>query len=274
MSSSNKIGNIDNQSSLIISTYNWPEALNACLKSILKQKTFPKEIIIADDGSSQDTRLLINKMKELFPIPIYHIWHEDNGFRKTIILNKAIKKATGSYIIQIDGDVVVNRNFIEDHLIASEQGCFIRGSRAILNYKTSQFYLKYGKLTFITKLFLYFTQPAHSLRLFPFLSKYTFRKIKSGENVKGCNISFWKADIVNVNGYDNTLKGWGHEDEELCLRLVNFKVTKKIIRFSAVAFHLYHKFLSRADEKYHTNLLEKIKSQKVIRTQNGLSEID
>src|ERR1700712_962551 len=102
--------------SLVISTYNWPQALELCLKSVATQKHLPDEVIIADDGSGEETRLLIDKYKKDFPVPLLHLWHEDKGFRKTIILNKAINQSSFEYIIQVDGDVILEKHFISDHL--------------------------------------------------------------------------------------------------------------------------------------------------------------
>lgn len=261
------------QSTLIISTYNWPEALEACLKSVMKQSILPTEIIIADDGSTFETKDVICKYKKIISAPIIHVWHEDKGFRKTIILNKAIKKVSTDYIIQIDSDIILNKYFIEDHLCLAEKKCFVRGSRTILNNTISLNYLKYNRLPLLTKLFLSIEQPMHFVRLWPIISKLATRKVSSGEKVKGCNISFWKSDILEINGYNNELKGWGHEDEELCLRLVNLGVMKKTVRFSAIAAHLHHKLLSRKEESRHLDLLEEVKRKIIIRANNGLNEV-
>ena len=77
------------KTTLIISTYNWPEALKLVFESVLRQSILVDEIIIADDGSTETTRFLIDDYRDLFDIPIKHIWQDDLGFRKTIILNKA-----------------------------------------------------------------------------------------------------------------------------------------------------------------------------------------
>lgn len=97
------------KTSLLISTYNWCEALNLCLNSVLRQSQQPDEIVIADDGSREDTKLLIADFSKKSPVPIIHVWHEDIGFRKTIILNKAIAKCSSDYIIQIDGDLILHK---------------------------------------------------------------------------------------------------------------------------------------------------------------------
>ena len=106
--------------SLVTPTYNWPEALELLLKSVLNQSVLPDEVIIADDGSKPDTKLLIDQYKKDFPIPLIHIWHEDKGNRKPRIMNKAIAKANYEYIIEIDGDIIMNRYFIQDHLDLSQ----------------------------------------------------------------------------------------------------------------------------------------------------------
>ncbi len=103
------------KTSLLISTYNWPQALELILKSALNQTEMPDEILIADDGSTEETKELIENFKTKSTVPINHIWHEDKGFRKAIILNRAIAAAIGEYIIQIDGDCIMHRNFVKDH---------------------------------------------------------------------------------------------------------------------------------------------------------------
>lgn len=259
--------------SLIIATYNWPEALQLCLNSILRQTILPSEIIIADDGSDERTARLIQNFTQKSPFPIFHEWHEDKGFRKTIILNKAIKKASGSYIVQIDGDIIVDCHFIADHVRAAEKGCFIRGTRASLSPQATASMLAKGRLSIADKIQLAVKQPINTLRLYPIFAQLATRKEQSGRRVKGCNMSFWKEDLIAVNGYDNDLQGWGHEDEELSWRLVNLGVQKKIIKFSAIAYHLYHKQLSRKEEAIHREVTRKAKEEKVTKTNNGIERI-
>lgn len=259
--------------SLIIATYNWPEALKLCLNSVLRQTILPSEVIIADDGSDERTEKLIHDFTQKVSFPIIHEWHEDKGFRKTIVLNRAIRRASSPYIIQIDGDIIATPHFIEDHIRMAEEKCFIRGTRANLNAEITISTLDKGKLSTTNKLQLIMKQPTNALRLYPIIAKFATRKELSGRRVKGCNMSFWKKDLIAINGYDNNLQGWGHEDEELSWRLVNLGRQKKIIKFSAIAYHLYHKQLSRKEEPYHRDFMQKIKEEKITRTNNGLEEI-
>ena len=120
------------KTSIIVSTYNWPQALQICLGSILKQTVLPDEIVIADDGSTGETRRLIEEMQDKSNVPIAHVWHEDTGFRRTTIMNKAIARASGDYILQVDGDVILSPHFVSDHLELAEKNYFVCGSRVKL----------------------------------------------------------------------------------------------------------------------------------------------
>ena len=120
-------------SSLVIGTYNWPAALELCIKSALAQKSLPGEILIADDGSGPETHGLIRSLQNKTDIPIRHIWHEDLGFRLAHIRNKAIAAAKGDYIIQVDGDIIMHPWFVDDHLRFAKKNSFVRASRIYLD---------------------------------------------------------------------------------------------------------------------------------------------
>ena len=117
------------KTSLLISTYNWPEALELVLLSANNQSEQPDEILIADDGSSEETKNLIENFQKKLIVPIHHFWHEDTGFRKAIILNKAIAAAKGDYIIQVDGDCIMHKDFVRDHKALAQPNVYLFGSR-------------------------------------------------------------------------------------------------------------------------------------------------
>src|SRR5690606_18675103 len=117
--------------------YNWPEALKPCIQSILNQNHLPDEIIIADDGSKHQTKELVAQLQMESSIPIVHVWHEDLGFRLSEIRNKAIINAKGEYIIQIDGDILLDSHFISDHLALMQKKAFLCGSRVWVSKKQS-----------------------------------------------------------------------------------------------------------------------------------------
>lgn len=257
--------------SLIIATYNWAEALHCSLLSVKKQKVLPTEVIIADDGSDARTQALIHTLMETFPVPLIHVWQEDLGFRKSRILNKAVAQSAGEYIIQVDGDVLLDPSFVKDHLAAAEPGAFVRGTRARLTMERTESLLKNGDihLNFYSA-GVYNRLNAVRLPVFRSLGS---RKEMTSRNVRGSNLGFWKADFRRANGYNNELNGWGHEDEELAARFINNNVVKKIVKLSAVQYHLHHTELPRSDEPLHRRVIQDTLLTKVKRCSNGYENL-
>lgn len=252
------MSNTDLKASLIISTYNWPEALELCLLSVLRQKTTPVEVIVADDGSTASTADLIDTFRNKLPFPITHVWQDDKGFRKSQILNEAIRHSKGNYIIQIDGDVILNPWFISDHILVAEQATFVRGTRAMLSPKKTKELLQSKNIS-LSCFSKGVSHRLNALRLFPFRI-LGIRKELSSSRVRGSNLAYWKTDFIHINGYDNKLQGWGHEDEELAARFINNLVIKKIVKLGAIQFHLHHPFNSSENEESHRETIEHVKA--------------
>lgn len=255
--------------SLIISTYNWPEALNLCLQSVLHQSVLPNEIIIADDGSKEETRELINSFKKICKIPLIHVWHEDKGFRKTMIMNEAFTKVSYPYIVQIDGDIILHKDFIKDHIRFAQSKSFVSGSRVIIDEKLTKKLIqkKQWKFSIFTN---GLRNRLNGIRI-PFLSKFQEHYRQNDIiYVRGCNMAFWKEDLLKVNGYDEEITGWGREDNELAARLINTGICKRVIKFSAIAFHLHHNLRSRDSVDQNDVILNKTLSEKRIRCKQGI----
>src|SRR5690606_2551826 len=260
--------------SLIVSTYNWPLALNVCLKSVLQQSVMPAEIIIADDGSTSDTLQLVQKFTAESPVPVIHVWQPDDGFQLARIRNRAIAKVSTPYIIQIDGDLVLHRHFIKDHLRIKEPGHFVSGSRVLLSPETSERLLKHENPETVNKHKggkNFFNRYRSRL-----LQRYLSRRYKiTGKNkyyVKGCNMAFWKNDLVAVNGYNGAFTGWGREDSELAIRLINNGIKKKFLKMGGVAYHIYHREACRQMEEKNTVMMEDAIRQKLTKAEDGLSK--
>ncbi|MEE9350243.1 MAG: glycosyltransferase family 2 protein [Flavobacteriaceae bacterium] len=257
--------------SLIIATFNWIEALELTLISVLNQTTQPFEVIIADDGSNDETKQLIDTFRTKFEIPLVHVWHEDKGFRLAEIRNKAIVKAKGDFICQIDGDIILHPKYIEDYSRLIKPGFYYRGSRVRLTEKlaTERLQNKNINFTYFTKgLMSRFNAYRNS-----FLNKLMSTPILESKNALGCNMGFWKSDLIKVNGYSNDLVGWGHEDEELCARLINANVLKIKIKHKAIVFHIYHIERSADAANSHDENIELVRTKKIIRTKNGMNEV-
>ena len=242
---------------LLISTYNWVDALKRVLKGVLMQTVLPDEIVIADDGSREDTKKYIDSIRKQFSMPIIHVWHEDNGFRRSVILNKAIAQATGDYIIEIDGDVIPERHFIQDHVEVMKQGYFVCGSRVMLQEDGS-------------------VRPSHFVNLLRIkLLRKAFAAYKpkfSVRHVRGCNFAFWRKDFISVNGYNEEIVGWGHEDRELVFRLIFKGIKEKRLKFGGVIRHIYHGAPSMASKSHNFNLQCKTERNRAKWCENGVSK--
>jgi glycosyltransferase involved in cell wall biosynthesis len=240
---------------LVIATYNRPEALKLVLESVRHQLVLPDEIIIADDGSGESTKKLIDSYRKKFTISLKHFWHRDDGFQKTIILNQAIAGTQCDYIVQVDGDIVLHKYFIKDHIRAAEKGFYIRGSRVMLGENKSLFELEMEKLSNISAFSAGIHNRINALRI-PALAPLWTRKSSRSDNVSGCNCAFWREDFVKVNGYNNEIKGWGHEDIELAARFINIGLQQKKIKMIAVCYHLYHNYADRQYESMNYSIYE------------------
>lgn len=259
--------------SLIISTYNWPAALKACLQSILLQNRLPDEVIIADDGSGSETRDLVHLFQTHFPVPIVHVWHPDAGFQLAAIRNKAILAAQHEYIIQVDGDLILHPQFINDHLRLARRGSFLSGSRVLLPSDFSAQILQTGKIPPWTKLLLKGENRLNALR-FPALMRLLASEYKKNQPfyVKGCNMSFWREDLLRINGYNEAITGWGREDNELAVRLINSGKRRLFIKFGGICFHLFHPIVSRDMEDLNEQILSEAIKNKVITATKGIND--
>ena len=260
------------KTSLLIATYNWPEALELVLRCVLRQNRMPDEILIADDGSDDTTRAVIDTARDSTTVPIHHHWHEDQSYRKTTIVNRALAAATGDYIVQIDGDVLVHPAFVGDHCAFAAPKHFIRGYRIHLNEPQTARILS-------EKVFAFgpFAAGAgmafKSLRM-PMLSRVFRRDALDCTRVYGCNLSFWREDALAVNGYNNDFIGWGIDDQEFAARLNHLGVKRRKVRFAAKQYHLYHPESSRAMESKNQELLRSTMASDIIRCRNGILQDD
>ena len=259
--------------SLLISTYNRPEALNLCLKTVLQQVILPAEIIIADDGSTEETANLIKEFQKNFPIPIKHAWHPDEGFRAAAIRNKGIALCTQGYIVQIDGDIIIHPKFIADHLEMKRPGYFIVGSRVMLSPEQTAKLIEQGYVDFkkLRKERIAFNGFRNRF-LRNLLARLYKTKGRHRFYAKGANIAFFKNDVIRVNGYNEAFVGWGSEDRDVAIRLMNAGVKKLYIKMSAVCYHLYHQLNERNNELRNEDLMREAIDKKLVWVEDGLDK--
>ena len=257
-------------SSLLISTYNWPLALELVLLSVQKQTVLPTEVLIADDGSTDETKELILHLKKTFPIPIRHFWHENEGFRKAIILNKAIANSKADYIIQIDGDCIIHKNFIKDHLEFAAKKRFLFGSRVNIQKEHLSSLFKSKKITF--NLFSSGIKKRTRALHIPIFGKLYKETAELSRKFRGCNVSFYKKDFIAINGYNEDFKGWGREDSELIIRLLNNGVLGKRLRYCGIVYHIYHDEKPRDRLEFNDEIQQNSIKNKSIWCANGIDK--
>lgn len=258
--------------SLIVTTYNRPDALELVIKSIAAQSVMPLETIVADDGSKSDTADLISEYKKEFPVPLVHCWQEDDGFRLARSRNLAIARAKGDYIVMVDGDMVLHRHFIRDHLHIAKVNQFVQGRRVILTEEETANALKEKRIAFSVFSAGVKNKPnAISCRWLSDLVSGPFSK-RDHRAVRGCNMAFWRDDVLKVNGFNEGFVGWGREDSEFVVRILNSVIERKDLRFGGVAYHLYHKENPRQDLSANNRLLEEAISQKIAYCESGISQ--
>ena len=259
------------KASVVITTYNNPDYLRRVLEGYLNQTRLPDEILIADDGSTKDTFEMLKVMEKDSPVRLVHVWHEDRGFRAASIRNKAIAASIGEYIILSDGDTVPSRRLVEDHLRYSEEGRFIQGHRVLLGPEASKGFRSSG-ITLPALLRLMVTGGAGNLANALRLPVPVARVSVKRSGIRSCNMSFFRKDILGVNGFNEDFEGWGREDSELVERFYKYGLKRKDLKFRGCCYHLYHKEFDRASLDENTRLLEKTAAQSSYYCANGIDK--
>jgi glycosyltransferase involved in cell wall biosynthesis len=253
--------------SLIISTFNQVASLEKVFDGVRRQTRLPDEILIADDGSGEDTRALIEAFSRKLKVPVQHVWQSHDGFRKTIILNETLSRATGDYLVFTDGDCVPHPEFISDHAKLAEEGFWVQGRRCfVLEQHVPTFnasvipafgWMLTGKISGAAK----------GIR-WPFA---IVRRDTRQRGIIGCNMAFWRSDLINVNGYDEAYVGWGTgEDSDIGTRLYHLGRKRKFVYGRAITFHLNHPPAPRAHHAASLARLAATIQSRKIRCEHGL----
>jgi glycosyltransferase involved in cell wall biosynthesis len=256
--------------SLIVSTYNRPDALDLCLQSIAHQTHLPDEVIIGDDGSGNDTRKLIESFQTDFPAPLIHVWQEDKGFRLAMSRNRAVAASNFEYIIEIDGDLILHRDFIADHLRFAQKGHFLKGGRVLLSQKLSEKCCQSRKLPAIHFFSRGILRRPNTIRCISMSGYLSARYQKNKFTALGCNMSFWKEDYIQINGYDEFFEGWGGEDYDFASRLTNNGIKRLSLKFSGIVYHLWHSESQQQNVSKNKQYYLDTKNNKSVRCTNGI----
>ncbi|HNQ27153.1 MAG TPA: glycosyltransferase family 2 protein [Aquaticitalea sp.] len=266
--------------SIIISTYNSPDWLAKVLCGYNNQTYRQFEIVIADDGSGEETFDLIEKFKGAVFYNIVHVWHEDRGFQKSQILNKAILECQADYILMSDGDCIPRPDFVEQHVKYREEGYFLSGGYFMLPMAISKAITEEDiysgrcfDISWLKKQGLKSSFKNNKLTSSGFKSWLLNRLTTTNASWNGHNASGWKKDILAVNGFDERMQ-YGGQDRELGERLMNMGIKGKQIRYSAICLHLDHKRGYKTKESIERNLQirKDVKTQKKTWTEYGISK--
>jgi glycosyltransferase involved in cell wall biosynthesis len=256
------------KTTLVVTTYNRKDALELVLLSALAQSEPPDEIIVADDGSRDDTRALVDRLAAGARVPVRHCWHEDRGFRLAAIRNRAVAMARGEYVIIVDGDLVLHPAFVADHKRAARRGRWVQGGRVLLSEETTRTALAQRRLAFGP--FGRGTRNRKNALRLRWLSRLASHRGRSIYRVRGANLAFWRDDLVRVNGFNEDFEGWGREDSELAARLDHAAVARLHLKFAAVGFHLWHAEASRQLLPRNQEILDRTVATGALRCERGL----
>ncbi len=262
--------------SLIIAFYNKIEYLKLVLAGLERQTFKDFEVIIADDGSNEEVVKELENIVKNSSLKINHIWHEDMGWRKNIILNKAVLASNSDYLIFIDGDCVPHKQFIKEHFDYKEKDACITGRRVNLSKKITSMLtpenVRKGWLenNFLLMLYYSFFRESNIEKGIYIKNKFLqslFNKRKRG--ILGCNFSLYKEKLLSINGFDERYRNPGNgEDSDVQFRLELINADIKPLNLVAVQYHLFHKELPRSKDVFE--LFDKVKSEKIAFTNYGI----
>lgn len=256
--------------SVIVTTYNRPDALARVLDGLHHQLRPADEVVVADDGSGEQTAKVVHQFDATFSGRLHHVWHEDRGFRAARIRNIAIRESTGDYLVLLDGDCIPERHFVGDHGVLAEPGFFFQGKRVLVKKRLSRVFDHQDANTLRNTLLFALRREIsnchHILRL-PRFPAY----VRTGlRGVRSCNMGVFRQDLYAVNGFNEDFVGWGREDSELVVRLYKRGLKRKEHPFMAACFHLWHEDNDRGRLRENDALLIRAIESKQYACTNGL----
>ena len=262
--------------SVVVSTYNRPPALDAVLCALRDQDHRDFEIVIADDGSDEATGALIRGHPIRRLRAVRHVWQADEGFRAAQIRNKAILKTAGDYVVFLDGDCVPRPHFVSRHAALAEPGRFVAGHRALMSQAATERALanrtRLHRLAFGDWLRLWLKGHVNHLAPFVSLPDAAWRHVRKArwKGAITCNLGVWRRDLHAVNGFDEGYRGWGLEDSDLVIRLINAGIYRKEGRYATGVIHLWHAEHDRSRLGDNRDRLRRVLASGATRAVQGL----
>jgi glycosyltransferase involved in cell wall biosynthesis len=265
--------------SVIVTTYERPDALDAVLRGLDAQTDRDFEIIIADDGSGAKTVRVVTAWQARMKIPVTHVWQENRGFRAAAIRNRAIRQSQGETCIFLDGDCIPRPDFVARHRKLSEPGWFVAGNRILLSPELTDEILREKLSAERSGIGRWF---AHRLkgginRLAPLLPLPLgpLRKVEARRwrGARSCNLAIRRSDLLRVDGFDSDFSGWGLEDSDLIIRLIRSGARRKDGRFATGVLHLWHPHYDRSRLPENQKKLDEVIRSDRVQAIAGLSAV-
>ena len=263
---------------IVPAVYNRPDMLTALFEGYLAQDYRDFEIIVADDGSSAETREVIERYQQRAGFRIAHVWQENTGYRASTIRNKAVAQSNADYIIFTDQDCVPRPDFLSSHARLAERGWFVPGNRVLLAQDFTQRVLRdatfFHAWSLAQWMVRWLKKDINRIQPLIKLPAGSWRKLHPmrWRGAKTCNLAVWKDDYIRVNGMDESYTGWGMEDSDLVIRLLRAGIRHKSGRFAAPVFHLWHKESDRSKLKENQLRLQQVLSASHIRALKGIDQ--
>jgi len=185
-------------------------------------------------------------------------------------MNKAIAKAKYEYIIEIDGDIIMNKYFVEDHLNFAQKDLYLFGSRVTIqkSYLSELFSKRIINFNLFSK---GIKKRTRTLRI-PFLMRFSKIFNKRSSKLRGCNMSFWREDFIKINGFNENLVGWGIDDSEMIQRLHNIGIKGRRLKFAGIAYHIYHKEQNKSHIEINHEIERQTKENKLTFIEKGVNQ--
>jgi glycosyltransferase involved in cell wall biosynthesis len=265
--------------SVIVTTYNRVDALDAVLRGLSRQTDGAFEVVIADDGSGPETAELIERWKPKLGVQLSHVRHDHDGFRAGEIRNRALLLSCGEYCVFLDGDCIPRPDFIAVHRGLAEPGWFVTGNRILLSEVLTEFVLQRNeeleRWTLATWIGMRMCRGINRLApLLPLpLGGLRKRRPQEWQHARSCNLAVWRSDLDRVDGFDARFNGWGREDSDLLVRLLHAGVRRKDGNFATGVLHLWHPEADRSALPDNDDRLQETIRSGRIRALAGLSAL-
>lgn len=263
---------------MIVTTYNRPAALDRVLDSVARQQSLPEQVIVADDGSDERTTAVVESWRSRLGTALHHAWQPDDGFRAAASRNRAARDASADLLLFIDGDCLLRPSVVAEHRRLAEAGCAVAGNRILLSPRLTQAveqglvdpvgwqYTDWMKARLkgdVERLWPLITLPGHA-----------WRRLRPTHwlQMRGCNMAVFREDFERINGFEEQICGWGFEDSDLAIRLINAGIRVKSGRFATAVLHLWHRERARDDAEQNRQRALQAKTRRVIVADRGLRQ--